>query len=299
MRLHLPGLFERRFLAEGGAAQSLRARRQGDGPHAQDALPGARQPIARFGADAGRDPAGGCRCFGCAGRRCPAARATIPLKRSSCRARGSTSRARPRRPGTSSSISPGPGIEYTVGDSFGLFPANDPALVDAVLAALGAPADFPIGGRALRDVLIDGVSLGTAPDMLFQLFSYITGGERRQKAQGAGRGRRSGRRCRHVSTCWPQSRNFAGVRPDPEAFIEALDPLQPRLYSIASSPKTDPNRVALMRRCGALSDQRPHAPRRRLDLPRRPHRPRRKTQGLCPEGARTLGCRPIRRCRSS
>jgi sulfite reductase (NADPH) flavoprotein alpha-component len=35
------------------------------------------------------------------------------------------------------------------------------------------------------------------------------------------------------------------VRPDPEAFIEALDPLQPRLYSIASSPKVDPDRIAL------------------------------------------------------
>src|SRR5207249_2495191 len=38
---------------------------------------------------------------------------------------------------------------------------------------------------------------------------------------------------------------FPGVRPDPEAFIEALDPLQPRLYSIASSPKVDRDRIAL------------------------------------------------------
>jgi len=29
-----------------------------------------------------------------------------------------------------------------------------------VIAALNAPPDFPIGGRTLRDVLIDGVSLG-------------------------------------------------------------------------------------------------------------------------------------------
>ena len=77
----------------------------------------------------------------------------------------------------------GTGIDYRVGDAFGIFPTNDPALADAVIAALHAPADFPIGGRALRDVLIDGVSLGAAPDMLFQLFSYITGGERRQKAK--------------------------------------------------------------------------------------------------------------------
>jgi sulfite reductase (NADPH) flavoprotein alpha-component len=35
------------------------------------------------------------------------------------------------------------------------------------------------------------------------------------------------------------------VRPDPEAFIEALDPLQPRLYSISSSPKVNLGRVSL------------------------------------------------------
>jgi sulfite reductase (NADPH) flavoprotein alpha-component len=38
---------------------------------------------------------------------------------------------------------------------------------------------------------------------------------------------------------------FAGIRPDPEAFIEALDPLQPRVYSISSSPKVNAGRVSL------------------------------------------------------
>jgi len=38
---------------------------------------------------------------------------------------------------------------------------------------------------------------------------------------------------------------FPGIRPDPEAFVEALDPLQPRLYSISSSPKVDASRVSL------------------------------------------------------
>src|SRR5579871_5567815 len=49
------------------------------------------------------------------------------------------------------------GLDYTVGDSFGVFPANDPALADQVIAALQAPPDFPIGGRTLREVLIDSV----------------------------------------------------------------------------------------------------------------------------------------------
>jgi len=33
-------------------------------------------------------------------------------------------------------------------------------------------------------------------------------------------------------TSWRRCKNFPGVRPHPEAFAEALEPLQPRLYSI-------------------------------------------------------------------
>jgi sulfite reductase (NADPH) flavoprotein alpha-component len=135
-------------------------------------------------------------------------------------------------------------IDYTVGDAFGIFPRNDPALADAVLTALEAPADFPIGGRALRDVLIDGVSLGAAPDMLFQLYSFITGGERRQKAKALAAGEDPDGDAASLDVL-AAIQKFSGVRPDPEAFVEALDPLQPRLYSIASSPKVDRTRMAL------------------------------------------------------
>jgi sulfite reductase (NADPH) flavoprotein alpha-component len=138
----------------------------------------------------------------------------------------------------------GTGIDYCVGDAFGIFPSNDPALVDAVLAALAAPADFPIGGRALRDVLIDSVSLSPAPDVLFELLSYITGGERRQKAKTLAAGGDPDGDAATLDVL-AAVQKFPGVRPDPEAFIEALDPLQPRLYSIASSPKVDPTRIAL------------------------------------------------------
>jgi sulfite reductase (NADPH) flavoprotein alpha-component len=138
----------------------------------------------------------------------------------------------------------GSGIEYEVGDAFGLYPTNDPALVDAVIAALGAPADFSIAGRALRDVLIEDVSLGIAPDMLFQLYSYITGGERRQKAKAIAAGEDPDGDATHLDVLAAIGK-FPGVRPDPEAFVEALDPLQPRLYSISSSPKVDPTRIAL------------------------------------------------------
>jgi sulfite reductase (NADPH) flavoprotein alpha-component len=138
----------------------------------------------------------------------------------------------------------GTGIDYTVGDSFGLFATNDPALVDAVIKALDAPADFPIGGRTLREVLTDGVSLSPAPDMLFQLYSYLTGGARRQKAKALAAGEDPDGDATTLDVL-AAIEKFPGVRPDPEAFIEALDPLQPRLYSISSSPKANPGRVSL------------------------------------------------------
>ena len=136
------------------------------------------------------------------------------------------------------------GLDYIVGDSFGLYPTNDPALVDAVIKALAAPPDFPIGGRTLREVLLDGVSLSPAPDMLFQLISYITGGDRRKKARALSTGENPDGDAETLDVLAALEK-FPGIRPDPEAFIEALDPLQPRLYSISSSPKANPGRIAL------------------------------------------------------
>ncbi|HME28316.1 MAG TPA: sulfite reductase subunit alpha [Pseudolabrys sp.] len=136
------------------------------------------------------------------------------------------------------------GLDYVVGDCFGIFPANDPALVDAVISALDAPPDFPIGGRNLREVLTDGVSLSQAPDMLFQLISYLTGGERRQKAKVLAAGMDPDGDAAALDVLAALLK-FPGVRPDPEAFIESLDPLQPRVYSISSSPKCNSGRVSL------------------------------------------------------
>jgi sulfite reductase (NADPH) flavoprotein alpha-component len=136
------------------------------------------------------------------------------------------------------------GLNYDVGDAFGVLPSNDPALVDAIVKALGAPADFPIGDSTLRETLLHSVSLSPAPDMLFQLYSYITGGDRRRKAKALSSGEDPDGDAETIDVLAAIGK-FPGIRPDPEAFIESLDALQPRLYSISSSPKTDPGRVAL------------------------------------------------------
>ena len=138
----------------------------------------------------------------------------------------------------------GTDLDYVVGDSFGIFPANDPVLVSSVLAALDVPADFPIGDRTFREVLTDGVSLSPAPDMLFELISYLTGGERRQKAKRLAAGDDPDGDAAKLDVL-AALHKFPGIRPDPEAFIEALDPLQPRVYSISSSLTSNPGRVSL------------------------------------------------------
>ena len=81
--------------------------------------------------------------------------------------------------------------------------------------------------------------------MLFELIGYLAGGERRKKAQAARQGRAIPMAMRPPSTCWPRSRRFGPVHPDPEAFLECLEPLQPRLYSISSSPLATPGEMHL------------------------------------------------------
>jgi len=136
------------------------------------------------------------------------------------------------------------GLSYEVGDSLGILPKNDPQLVDAVIAAIDVPPDFPIAGEPFRDVLIERTSLGAAPDALFQFISYLTGGERRKTAQALSKGDDPDGDAAYLDVLGALQK-FAGVRPDPEALIEVLEPLQPRLYSISSSPRTNPERVSL------------------------------------------------------
>ena len=158
-------------------------------------------------------------------------------------------------------------LDYAVGDSLGIFPINDPGLVDAVIAALGAPPDFPIGGRTLRETLSDGVSLSPAPDMLFQLISFLTGGERKQEGEDARRRAGSRRRRRHPR----RAGGLAEIRGDQARSGSLHRSARPaaaaHLLDLVIAQDRCGSRVAHGRR-GALQDRRAHAPRRRLDFPR-------------------------------
>jgi sulfite reductase (NADPH) flavoprotein alpha-component len=138
----------------------------------------------------------------------------------------------------------GTGLSYVPGDSFGIYPKNDPALADVIIAALRVPRDFPVGGKPIRDALIEDYALGLAPDMLFELMGYLVGGERRLKAKALAKGGDPDGDAATLDVLGVLDK-FGPVHPDPEAFVECLEPLQPRLYSIASCPLTTPGEVHL------------------------------------------------------
>jgi sulfite reductase (NADPH) flavoprotein alpha-component len=138
----------------------------------------------------------------------------------------------------------GTDVAYAVGDSLGVLPMNAPGLVDAVIAQLGARPEGLVGGKPLRERLLADLSLGAAPDALFQLFSYVAGGALRVKARALATGEDPDGDAATLDVL-AALHKFSGVRPSAEAFVEALDPLQPRLYSISSSPLADPGRVSL------------------------------------------------------
>jgi sulfite reductase (NADPH) flavoprotein alpha-component len=136
------------------------------------------------------------------------------------------------------------GLDYVVGDSFGVFARNELGLVDQIIALLGASHTTKVNGKTLREALIADVSLSPAPDKLFELISFITGGAQREKARALAQGEDPDGDAATLDVM-AALQKFSGCRPHPEAFVEALEPLQPRLYSISSSHNATPGRLSL------------------------------------------------------
>jgi sulfite reductase (NADPH) flavoprotein alpha-component len=142
----------------------------------------------------------------------------------------------------------GCGLDYVVGDSFGIFARNELGLVDQIIAMLGASHLTEVRGKTLREVLTDDVSLAPAPDSLFELISFITGGAQREKARALAQGEDPDSDAATLDVM-AALQKFSGVRPHPEAFVEALEVLQPRLYSISSSHNATPGKLSLTVDC--------------------------------------------------
>src|SRR5258708_16145132 len=100
---------------------------------------------------------------------------------------------------------------------------------------LGASHLTEVRGRTLREVLTDDVSLAPAPDSLFELLSYLTGGAQREKARALAQGEDPDGDAATLDVM-AGLQKFSKVRPPPQAFIRAPQPLPPPRFSISSSP---------------------------------------------------------------
>src|SRR5262249_38527077 len=113
-----------------------------------------------------------------------------------------------------------------------------------LLAAMRAPPDFPIGDKTLRRTLTADYALGPAPDALFGLISFVGRGAQRRKAKLLSRGEDPDGDAATFDVL-AAVEAFGPIPPGPEGFLECLEPLQPRLYSISSSPLQMPGEMHL------------------------------------------------------
>lgn len=143
------------------------------------------------------------------------------------------------------------GLAYEPGDSLGIFPANAPDDAEDLLAAAGLTGgemlDSPTGGSvSLRDVLMRGVTLrepskqllaailAKCPDAEGELAELLDPEAQRVLADWI-----DGREVADILRAYP------GARFSAEELVKVLRKLQPRLYSIASSPKVFPEEIHL------------------------------------------------------
>lgn len=131
----------------------------------------------------------------------------------------------------------GTGLAYEPGDALGVFPRNCPDLVGDILAALGCDGEeavrAPDGSTtSLRHALTAHYDLGRPSPELGARYA----------APAAGGGTSVATAAMHVI-------DVVLARPEtrlsPAEFVRLLRPVQPRLYSISSSPRAHPGRVHL------------------------------------------------------
>ena len=137
---------------------------------------------------------------------------------------------------------------YEAGDSLGVFARKNPALVQSVLDRLGASGEEMVAfdGEALplRQVLLAKVDIARPSDECLEFLATRAFNEEDVRALLA-LARGEGRPDLAEADLLDLLMAFPSVMPSLPGLLASLDRLQPRLYSIASSPKAHPREVHL------------------------------------------------------
>ena len=143
----------------------------------------------------------------------------------------------------------GSDLAYEAGDALGVIPANCPGLVAEMLAAMQCDGEeavkLPSGVEtSLRKALLDNFQITRISSAFFAEFAHRSNDAQLLELAAPGKSAElekflHGREVIHLLLAHPTAR-FAA----PE-FVALLPKLQPRLYSISSSPKAHPGEVHL------------------------------------------------------
>ncbi len=142
----------------------------------------------------------------------------------------------------------GSGLSYEVGDALGVYPENPESVVDEIIAGLPFKAgDVPTSTGeevTLRDALIRHYDIGNINKSLIEKWQKRSGSPYLRALVEADD------RQAWDDFCWGRDLiDLVLYHPadftDGEDFVSILKKLQPRLYSIASSPKAHPGEVHL------------------------------------------------------
>ena len=146
----------------------------------------------------------------------------------------------------------GSGLTYETGDSAGIFPDNDPALVEEIITALGATGEEPVpsdkDGPAvpLRQALLRNYHITSPSKQFLEAIAARTEGNSVIKDLLADPLRKDDLA---KYTYGMEVIDFLLAHPSikftAEEFIATLRKLQPRLYSISSSLRLHPEQVHL------------------------------------------------------
>ncbi|WP_210491145.1 assimilatory sulfite reductase (NADPH) flavoprotein subunit [Patulibacter sp. SYSU D01012] len=141
----------------------------------------------------------------------------------------------------------GSGLTYAPGDALGVVPLNDPVLVETLLGQLSLTGDEPVatkqGELPLADALTRTYEITAATPRFLEGWAEMSGAAELQEVRAAdAKARTAFLREHHVLDV---VRRFPVPGITAEQLIAGLRPLQPRLYSIASSLAAAPDEAHL------------------------------------------------------
>lgn len=139
------------------------------------------------------------------------------------------------------------GLTYEPGDALGVVAKNDPLVVDALLEELGLTGSETVelkkGAAELRTALTDTLEITAATPRFLTQWAELSGAkELKTLAEGDAKHRTAFLEEHHPVDF---ARRFPVKGITAEQFVAGLRPLQPRLYSIASSLNATPDEAHL------------------------------------------------------